>query len=201
MPLSDDELEQANIEELLSTRPSWDEYYLAMAYVAAMRSFDPSSKCGTIIVSKNNRVLSAGYNGPLKNSIDVEIPLTRPEKYYHMLHGEENALLAYSGSYQDIDEGTAYVTGRPCHKCLRMLIQKGIKRIVHSKNITKVIDLPDMEAQYIMLNRWETMGLHGTCPRVEIVEIETERVKKVLLQVIDYIDYKSKKTKEMELSE
>ena len=73
-----DEVMQRRIE--LMKRPTWEEYYVTMAHVVAQRSFDPSSKCGCVLVSKDNRVLSTGYNGPLKGSIDEEIPLTRPEK-------------------------------------------------------------------------------------------------------------------------
>lgn len=149
--MSDEQLKLVDVKKNLAERPSKDVYYLTICYVVAQKSFDPSSKCGCIIVSKDNRILSAGYNGPLKNSIDEEIPLVRPDRYYHFLHAEENALLAYNGSYQDIMESTAYITGRPCSKCLRMLIQKGIKDIRYGVNVTKVVDDNDVKAQSIML--------------------------------------------------
>jgi len=183
MPLSDKELGKIDPVENLSYRPGWDEYYLAIAFVVAQRSFDPSSKCGTVIVSKDGRQLSAGYNGPIKGSIDKEIPLTRPKRYYHMIHGEENALLSYSGSYQDIQGSTAYVTGRPCNKCLRMMLQKGIKRIVYGQNVTKVVDQDDMEAQKLMLKHH---------PDVKMEEFLSEGIKMLLKKTLDYIDMKSK---------
>jgi dCMP deaminase len=102
-----------------------------MCYLVAMRSIDPSTKCGAVLVSKENKVLSTGYNGPLKGSKDDMIPLIRPAKYAHILHAEENCLLAYNGSNQDLEGATMYVTSRPCHKCLRMILQKGIKNIVY----------------------------------------------------------------------
>jgi len=167
-------------------RPSWDEYYITIAYVVAQRSFDPSSRCGCILVSSDNRVLSTGYNGPIQGSIDAKIPLTRPEKYCHMLHGEENALLAYSGSQQDIKGGTAYVTGRPCHRCLRMLLQKGIERIVYSNaNVTKVVDQADIDAQEIMINECECES-----PRVDIVEMGSDEIFSVLERTKEYIEQK-----------
>lgn len=92
-------------------KPSWNKYYLAQSFLIAQRSIDPSTKCGAIIVSQDNRVLSQGYNGPLKNSIDSEIPLIRPDKYFHMIHAEENAILAYNGSRQDIEGSSIYITG------------------------------------------------------------------------------------------
>ena len=167
-------------------RPSWDEYYLTIAYVVAQRSFDPSSKCGCVLVSKDNRVLSTGYNGPIAGSIDSKIPLERPAKYKHMLHGEENALLAYSGSQQDIRGGTAYVTGRPCHRCLRMLLQKKIARIVYSSaNVTKVLDQEDWDAQQIMIYDCE-----GASPRVEMVETGSEEIFAMLDRTKKYIEHK-----------
>jgi len=166
-------------------KPSWDEYYLTIAYVVAQRSIDPSSKCGCVIVSKDNRILSTGYNGPIKHSKDSKIPLERPKKYYHMLHAEENALLAYNGSYQDIEKATAYVTGRPCHKCLRMLLQKGITKIIHSINNTKVVDKDDIEAQELMLADRD----------IVIIEHNNEPFKALLNQTLEYIDIKSKQEK------
>lgn len=205
---TDNQLEQIDKVANVNSRPSWDNYYLTIAFVVAQRSFDPSSKCGCVLVSKDNRLLSTGYNGPLKGSIDEEIPLTRPEKYCHMLHGEENALLAYNGSYQDIQESTAYITGMPCHKCLRMLIQKGIARIVIGCNNTVLCSKndEDAKAKEIMIYKWKDgSGYKYTTipsglkhyddpsprPRVEIKEIDAEQTKNVLSKTIEYINSKA----------
>jgi len=112
-------------------RPEWDAFYMAQAFIVSRKSMDPNSQHGCVVVSTDNRPLSSACNGPIKGSDDENIPLTRPEKYLHMIHSEENALIFYSGSHSDIQDGTCYVTGRPCHRCLRMWIQKGIKRFVH----------------------------------------------------------------------
>jgi dCMP deaminase len=127
-------------------------HYLMQCFVVAMRSCDTSTKHGAVIVSKEGRVLSTGYNGPIRNSVDSEIPSERPEKYYHMIHAEENAILAYNGSYQDIEGSTIYVSGKPCHKCLRMIIQKGIKNIIYPKfPLAKCQDEDDIKATELML--------------------------------------------------
>jgi dCMP deaminase len=111
-------------------KPNWDIYYLTIAFAAARRSIDPSTKHGCVIVSADNRVLSLGYNGPIQGANDSSLSMERPQRYWIMIHAEENALLAYSGSQQDISGATAYVTGQPCHKCLRMMIRKGLSRAV-----------------------------------------------------------------------
>lgn len=113
---------------------NYDNYFLSIAHVVAQRSIDPSTKCGAVLVSADHRILSTGYNGPIKQSNDEMVPLTRPEKYDHIIHAEENCLLSYNGCYQDLMNSTIYITGSPCHNCLRMIIQKGIKNIVYSNS-------------------------------------------------------------------
>lgn len=132
-----------------------------------MRSIDPSTKCGAVLVSKEYKVLSTGYNGPIKGSIDGMIPLIRPAKYCHILHAEENCLLAYNGSNQDLEGATMYVTGRPCHKCLRMILQKGIKNIVYCNANLAVMQDSDEKA---------------------IVDLMLEYSPKVNIRVVDNID-------------
>jgi dCMP deaminase len=132
-------------------KPDWDAYYITQCFLVSQRSIDPNTKCGAVIVSKDNRVLSQGYNGPVRGSDDTLIPLTRPEKYHHMIHSEENAILSYNGSYQDIVGSTIYVTGSPCHRCLRMIKQKGISNVVYPKfPITKCQDEEDIKAADLM---------------------------------------------------
>jgi len=108
-------------------RPSWDDYFMTLAILASIRSLDPRTKCGCVIVDNHHRVLTIGYNGPLRGINDDLVSLSSPEKYYEMEHAERNAIYSYSGS---LEGATAYVTGVPCYDCLRALIQKGITRIV-----------------------------------------------------------------------
>ena len=42
---------------------SWDEYFMGIAYLSAMRSKDPGTQVGACIVSQENKILSMGYNG------------------------------------------------------------------------------------------------------------------------------------------
>ncbi len=42
---------------------SWDEYFMGIAKLSALRSKDPSTQVGACIVSDDNRILSIGYNG------------------------------------------------------------------------------------------------------------------------------------------
>lgn len=42
---------------------SWNEYFMGIAYLSAMRSKDPNTQVGACIVSQENKILSMGYNG------------------------------------------------------------------------------------------------------------------------------------------
>src|ERR1035437_3703557 len=173
MALTDDELKKINPKKNLQKRPTWTEYYMSLAFLVSLRSFDPSSKCGCVIISSDNRILSTGYNGPIKGSNDEKIPLTRPDRYDFMIHAEENALLSYSGSYQDIQNAAAYVTTRPCSKCLRGLLQKGITKLVYSMNKTIVVSDKDISNQELMLSD----------RNIQIIKIPIEKYKNILQKI------------------
>ena len=51
---------------------SWDEYFMGVAKLAAMRSKDPNTQVGSCIVSEDNNILSMGYNGFPKGCSDEE---------------------------------------------------------------------------------------------------------------------------------
>lgn len=125
----------------MDNRISWDEYFLNIAEAVSLRSLDPSTKHGTVIVDNKNHIISTGYNGPIRGIDDSKIDWTRPNKYAEILHSEENSILH---SRQDLTGCTAYITGRPCHRCLRMMIQAGIKKIIYGDRSSKCIDEDDL---------------------------------------------------------
>ena len=77
---------------------SWDEYFMSIAKLSAMRSKDPSTQVGACIVSDDNRILSIGYNGAPNGFNDDSFPWGREgenlnTKYPYVCHAELNALL------------------------------------------------------------------------------------------------------------
>ena len=53
---------------------SWDEYFMALAHLSAVRSKDPSTQVGAVIVDSNNRVVGLGYNGFPRGCDDRKFP-------------------------------------------------------------------------------------------------------------------------------
>ena len=79
-------------------RPSWDEYFLAIAEEVSRRSPDPNTKHGCVLVDEGNRVLSTGYNGPVSGLSHDLIRLDRPDKQQqhfciHSIHQQQHLLL------------------------------------------------------------------------------------------------------------
>lgn len=115
---------------------SWDEYFMAITVLSAMRSKDPSTTVGACIVSNDNRILSIGYNGAPNGFDDNDFPWNREgnnleTKYPYVCHAELNAILNYRGNKKDLESAKIYVDLFPCNECAKMIIQSGIKEVIY----------------------------------------------------------------------
>ena len=116
---------------------SWDEYFMGVAKLSALRSKDPNTQVGACIVSEDNKILSMGYNGLPRGCSDDEFPWSREgdpldNKYLYTAHSELNAILNYRGGSL---EGTKlYVSLFPCNECAKAIIQAGIKTVVYDSD-------------------------------------------------------------------
>ena len=113
---------------------SWDEYFMGVALLAAMRSKDPNTQVGACIVDDENRILSTGYNGFPSGCSDDEYPWAREggfcdTKYPFVVHSELNAILNARG--KNLTGATIYIALFPCNECAKAIIQSGIKNIVY----------------------------------------------------------------------
>lgn len=108
---------------------NWDEYFLGIAEAVALKSKDPSSKMGCVIVDQNKRVVSLGYNGMVQGSDESKMTLKeRPMKYHFAIHSEMNAIIF---AHQDLNGCTLYNRVATCDNCLKYCLQAGIKRFVY----------------------------------------------------------------------
>lgn len=107
----------------------WDKYFMKIAETVALKSKDPSSKMGCVIVDPKKRVVSLGYNGMLQGADESKMTLgERPMKYYFSIHSEMNAILF---AHQDLTGCTIYNRVATCENCLKYCLQAGIKRFVY----------------------------------------------------------------------
>ncbi len=126
---------------------TWDEYFMANAILISARSKDPSNQVGACIVTRDNKVLSVGYNGLTSgmnddefywNSIGEKTGELDKIKDYFVVHAERNAILNYRGSLADFEGSTLYVTWFPCVECTKEIIQVGIKKIIYLRMYSKI---------------------------------------------------------------
>ena len=115
---------------------TWDEYFMSIAKITAGRSKDPNTQVGACIVSKDNRILSTGYNGAPNNFDDDKFPWDREgnpleTKYMYVCHAEANAIDNFRGYKKEFENSRIYVDLFPCNECAKKIIQSGIKEVIY----------------------------------------------------------------------
>lgn len=129
---------------------SWDEYFMGLAHLSALRSKDPSTQVGACIVDEDNRVVSIGYNGLPRGCSDDLFPWVKEgeileTKYPYVVHAELNAIL---NSNTSLKNDTIYVSLFPCNECAKAIIQSGIKMVVYESD--KYADTDAVKASKMM---------------------------------------------------
>lgn len=149
------------------TRPSWDAVWMGMADVIAQRSRCVRSQVGCVLVTKDNRVAAASYNGPpanvkLKGMCDRWCPRARgdapPSDYDNCVsaHAEMNAFVR--SDRREYTGGTLYCTRVPCWDCAKVVANSGIARLVcRIENETE----PDRSLEMLRLSLIEVYVWRG----------------------------------------
>ncbi len=125
-------------------RPSWDEYFMKLAYLVRERSTCLSRNVGAVIV-KDKKILTTGYNGPprgLKHCNErggclrdqLGIPPMQSKEITRAVHAEQNAIAQAASSGISVENATIYCTNFPCFTCIKILINAGIKEIVYHED-------------------------------------------------------------------
>ena len=118
------------VAEGLEGRPSWDEYFMATAFLIATRSACQRLNVGCVIVSKGihkNRIIAAGYNGFLPGA--PHISRIDNDHEQSTVHAEQNAISDAARRGVSLSGSTAYITHFPCIVCAKLLVAAGISEI------------------------------------------------------------------------
>ncbi|KAK4068709.1 uncharacterized protein Triagg1_7069 [Trichoderma aggressivum f. europaeum] len=122
-------------------RPGWDTYFMALASLAAHRSNCMKRRVGCVLVGRERRVISTGYNGTprgLRNCAEGGCPRCNEGSSSGVglatclcIHAEENALL--EAGRERIREGSVlYCDTCPCLTCSIKICQVGIAEVVYA---------------------------------------------------------------------
>lgn len=152
---------------------TWDQYFMGIVKLTAMRSKDPYTQIGACIVSDDNRILSIGYNGAPNGYEDKKFPWGREGapldiKYMYVCHAEMNAVVNYRGSRKELENARIYVDMFPCNECAKIIIQSGIKEVIYSRTYDYDHHSDEMEAAIRMLDVCGIKCRHVDCGGKEI---------------------------------
>ncbi|OLN85536.1 Deoxycytidylate deaminase [Colletotrichum chlorophyti] len=122
-------------------RPSWDAYFMSLATLASLRSNCMKRRVGAVLVGREKRVISTGYNGTprgLQNCSDGGCSRCNSGNSSGVglatclcIHAEENALL--EAGRERIREGAVlYCDTCPCLTCSIKICQVGIEEVVYA---------------------------------------------------------------------
>jgi dCMP deaminase len=121
-----------------SHRPSWQKYFIDMAFLVARRSTCMRRQVGAVLV-RNNQILSTGYNGAPKGVAhcsftgclrqNLEIPAGERHELCKGVHAEQNAIVQAAVNGVSISGATLYCTHQPCMICTKMIINSEIEHI------------------------------------------------------------------------
>jgi len=124
----------------MTSRPSWDQIWMHVADTISTRSRCSRAQIGAVVVSKDQRISSTGYNGPAATFPEsgdcIEwclraqgvTPLDNMYETCPSIHAEANALLYVDRSR--MEGGTIYITDASCMQCAKLVSNSGVSRVV-----------------------------------------------------------------------
>jgi len=120
---------------------SWDDYFMAVAFLSAQRSKDPHTQVGACIVNKSKKIVGIGYNGFPWGCSDDALPWAKQSlveaeggsvldsKAPYVCHAELNAIL--NKNAEKLTGCRLYVALFPCNECAKLIIQSGVREVVY----------------------------------------------------------------------
>lgn len=119
-------------------RPSWHQYFMEMAFLAATRSTCLRRKVGAILVL-DNQIVSTGYNGSPKHvrhcsqtgclRAKLNVPSGEKHELCRGVHAEQNAVIQAAVNGTSMKGAVMYCTNQPCIICSKILINAEIRTI------------------------------------------------------------------------
>lgn len=137
----------------MTSRPTWDEYFMNLATLAATRSTCLKQAVGAVVV-RDNYVLVTGYNGVpsgLNHCSEQgycysHLPICGSGLGYpsKAVHAEANAIAQAAKLGVALAGASIYCTHEPCLDCLKLIISAGIERVYYKQEAA-----PDSNEQIV----------------------------------------------------
>ncbi len=122
----------------MENRPTWQQYFMQMAYLAAKRSTCLRRAVGAVMV-RDNQIVSTGYNGSPKGTPHCSevgclreqqnVPSGQKHELCRGVHAEQNAIIQAAINGSSTRGAELYCTNQPCSICARLIINAEIKTV------------------------------------------------------------------------
>lgn len=122
----------------MDTRPSWQQYFMRMAFLASTRSTCLRRAVGAALV-RDNQIISTGYNGSPKNSphcsevgcmrAQLNVPSGERHELCRGVHAEQNAIIQAAINGSSTKNAILYCTHQPCSICAKMIVNAEIRQV------------------------------------------------------------------------
>ena len=146
------------MNEELTRRKDWHEYFMDIAQMVATRSTCSRKHIGAVIV-KQKTILSTGYNGSIRGRPHCsEIGCDMENGHcVATIHAEANAIIQAAKNGVAIDGAEIYTTASPCWNCFKLIANSGIKKIYYGEfyrdeRILKVAEEINIKLHHLKLD-------------------------------------------------
>jgi len=128
------------MEELITSRPSWNTYFMGIADLVSTRATCIRRRVGAVLV-KDKRILCSGYNGAPTGiahcdqtgclRAKLNVPSGEKHELCRGVHAEQNAIIQAACHGISVKGATLYCTHQPCSICSKMIINAGIVMVYY----------------------------------------------------------------------
>lgn len=156
----------------------WIKYFTSISLITALKSKDPSTQVGAVVVNTKNIIVSTGYNGAPRGVDDSFITeKTGPIKYAYVVHAELNAIL---NAKQALDGFSLFCNVFPCNECMKSIIQSGIKKVYY-------LHLPSMGGSQSWADAVAAAKTMAAQAGVQLIQVFLDPIDQtdVILQYLD----------------
>lgn len=146
---------------------TFNDIFMNLASNIAAKSHCIKNQVGAVL-TKNNRVISIGYNGPPAGTYNCNekwpntgCPSSTRGGCSLAIHAEQNAIMYALNNNTTIAESTIYITLSPCLPCAKMIFLAGITKVIYLYSYAeyKKIDV-DEGIQFLKEFSIETVQYH-----------------------------------------
>lgn len=124
----------------MTTRPTWDCYFMDIARAVATRSTCLRRSVGAVLI-RDKRILATGYNGAPSGLAHCTesgclreqqgVPAGERHEICRGSHAEQNALVQAARYGIAVEGASLYCTDEPCVICTKLLINAGIEEMIY----------------------------------------------------------------------